>query len=225
LQDPLDLLLEPRVLLAHEIANSEAAIDGGRVLLLLHGRGADRHDLLGLSKRLPADWVLVAPEAPFPAAPWGYGPGWAWYRFLGGNRPEPESFSQSLDQLHEFIAALPKTLGIEPRTIAVGGFSQGGTLSMACALDRPAVPLVLNFSGFLADHPRVRATTETVQGTRFFWGHGTGDPNIPFTLAREGRAQLLAAGAQLEARDYPIGHWIDPTELADANVWLAAQAP
>src|SRR5262245_17030735 len=212
-------------MLHFEIANTDAAVPGTRVLLLLHGRGADRHDLLGLSKRLPADWVLVAPEAPFPAAPWGYGPGWAWYRFLGANRPEPESFSDSLDQLHGFIDALPKTLGIEPASIALGGFSQGGTLSMACALDRPGtVPLVLNFSGFLADHARVRATPQTVEHTRFFWGHGLMDSNIPFVLAREGRAQLLAAGAQLEARDYPIGHWIDANELADANEWLTAQA-
>jgi phospholipase/carboxylesterase len=210
-------------LLHFEIANRAAAADGARVLLLLHGRGADRHDLLGLSKRLPADWVLVAPEAPFPAAPWGYGPGYAWYRFLGGNRPEPESFSQSLDQLHEFIGALPQTLGIQPGAIALGGFSQGGTLSMAYALDRPgSIPLVLNFSGFLADHPRVRVTPQTVQHTRFFWGHGLMDPNIPFVLAREGRAQLLEAGAQLEARDYPIGHWIDADELAEASAWLTA---
>jgi predicted esterase len=31
---------------------------------------------------------------------------------------------------------------------------------------------------------------------------------------------LLDAGAELEARDYPIGHWIDPQELNDAVAWL-----
>jgi phospholipase/carboxylesterase len=188
--------------------------------VLLHGRGSDRRDLFGLKERLPKDWTVVAPEAPFPAAPWGYGPGWAWYRFLGRNRPEPESFAQSLEALHEFITALPGLTGEPASTLALGGFSQGGTMSLAYALNHPgSIPLVLNFSGFLADHPLVSPTPTKVSGSRFFWGHGTRDPNIPFELAIEGRAALRAAQAQLEARDYEIGHWIDPRELEDAISW------
>lgn len=94
-------------------------------------------------------------------------------------------------------------------------------MSLAYALRYPgAVAAVLNFSGFLPDHPRVRVAPETVVGTSFFWGHGTRDPAIPFELAQAGRATLAAAGAQLEARDYPIGHWIDPVELRDAVEFL-----
>ena len=94
---------------------------------------------------------------------------------------------------------------------------------MAYALTHPGrVAAVLNFSGFLASHPRVRLAPDAAAGTRFFWGHGTRDPNIPFALAERGRALLLGAGAVLEARDYPIGHWIDPMELQDAMRWLEA---
>jgi phospholipase/carboxylesterase len=207
--------------LQYEIGNAEAIRDGVPALVLLHGRGADRHDLVGLHKRFPSDWVLVAPQAPFPAAPWGYGPGWAWYRFLGRDRPDEATFSESLDQLREFLDGLPTVLGATPGTLALGGFSQGGTLSMGYALDRPGVvPHVLNFSGFLASHPRVIASAANVRGTRFYWGHGTQDPNIPFELAVEGRTALRSAGADLETRDYPIGHWIDAQELADARAWL-----
>jgi phospholipase/carboxylesterase len=79
---------------------------------------------------------------------------------------------------------------------------------------------VLNFSGFLADHPSVHVTADTVKGTRFFWGHGTQDQSIPFGLALEGRRALAQAGADLMARDYPIGHWIDAVELQDVVRWL-----
>lgn len=210
-------------MLKFEVENATAAQTGGNVLVLLHGRGADRFDLLGLHRRFPEDWVLVAPEAPFPAAPWGYGPGWAWYRFMGRNRPDPETFSHSLDELQTFLTALPTTLGVQPGTIALGGFSQGGTLSIGCALDQPGcAPLIVNLSGFLADHPRVRVMPETTRGTRFFWGHGRADQNIPFDLAVEGRAQLRAAQADLETHDYDIGHWIDAQELADLSAWLTA---
>ena len=94
-------------------------------------------------------------------------------------------------------------------------------MSVAYALRNPgAVPMVLCMSGFLAEHPTVRATAETVRGTRFFWGHGTMDPSIPFAQGEEGRAALRAAGADLEARDYPIGHGISPDEAGDIREWI-----
>ncbi len=192
--------------------------------MLLHGRGSDEHDLLGLAPGLPADTILVAPRAPFPGAPWGYGSGWAWYRFLGRNRPEPASFTASLEALAELLAELPGQLPVQPGPLVLGGFSQGGTMSLAYALSNPgAVPRVLNFSGFLADHPSVRATPETVRGTRFFWGHGMYDPSIPYSLAIEGRALLNAAGADLATWDGPIGHGIAPEELAAAVQWIEAE--
>jgi phospholipase/carboxylesterase len=210
-------------LLEHDMYVPEQAREGVPVVVLLHGRGSGREDLFGLQRHLPQEWAVVAPDAPFPAAPWGYGPGRAWYQYLGRNRPEPESFSRSLERLEDLLVALPEILGVTPGPIALGGFSQGGTTSVAHALSRKGrAHSVLNFSGFLAEHPEIRATPESVSGTRFFWGHGVNDPAIPFELAVEGRRELAAAGAELESRDYGIGHWIDPEELADAVAWLEA---
>jgi phospholipase/carboxylesterase len=207
--------------LAHELHVPAGATAGVPVVVLLHGRGAGRQDLFGLQRQLPQEWAVLAPDAPFPAAPWGYGPGRAWYQYLGRNRPEPDSFSGSLAALDTLLDALPSLLGHAPGPVALGGFSQGGTMSVGHALTRPGrVAHVLNFSGFLADHPQVAATPDTVAGTRFFWGHGLSDPAIPHALGVEGRAALAQAGAELEARDYPIGHWIDPQELTDAVSWL-----
>ena len=42
---------------------------------------------------------------------------------------------------------------------------------------------------------------------------------VPFELAVQGRASLTAAGADLEARDYEIGHWIDAAEIIDMVEW------
>lgn len=195
---------------------------GAPLIVLLHGRGSDERDLLALRGGLPTGAMLALPRAPFPGAPWGYGPGWAWYRFLGGTRVDEASFAESQRALAELLADLPSRLPVEPGPLVLGGFSQGGTMSLAHALLHPgAVPHVLNFSGFLADHPDVRATAETVAGTRAWWGHGRSDPAIPFEHAVAGRAALRAAGADLAARDYDIGHWIDDDELRDAVAWLA----
>src|SRR5690606_24297497 len=82
--------------LDHELYVPDDARDGTPVIVLLHGRGAERTDLFSLRRFLPGSMAVIAPDAPFPAAPWGYGPGRAWYRYLGRNTPEPESFDTSL---------------------------------------------------------------------------------------------------------------------------------
>lgn len=196
--------------------------DDAPLLVLMHGRGADRFNLLPLGPELSSEAIVIAPEAPWSGVPWGYGPGWAWYRFMGGNRPEPESFERSQNELALLLSELPSRLPVAHGPVILAGFSQGGVMAMAYALRNPrSVPLVMNLSGFLADHPSVDPTPATVSGTRFFWGHGTGDPQIPFELAIDGRQRLHTAGADLTARDYPIGHAISAEEFADARAWLA----
>jgi phospholipase/carboxylesterase len=208
-------------MLRYEQGVPDGVKEGAPLVVLLHGRGSDRFDLLGLAPHLAPDAVVVTPEAPHPGPPWGYGPGWAWYRFLGGSLPEPESFEASQRALKEFLAHLPDRLPVRTGPLVLGGFSQGGTMSVAYALRNPgAAAAVLCFSGFLADHPSVRVAPQTVAGTRFFWGHGTQDTAIPWTLGEEGRAALRAAGASLEARDYPIGHGISPDEAREAREWV-----
>lgn len=204
--------------------------DGAPLIILLHGRGADAGDMAGLAAILPEAWGVVAPNAPFPAEPWGYGRGYAWYRFLGDRAPEPDSFSTSLGAVAELLAFLPPRLGREPGPIALGGFSQGGTVATAYALaasagelpDAVTIPLAVNLSGFLAEHPRVRP--HTAAGTRFFWAHGTEDPAIPFAWAVAGRQALRAAGADLVERDYPMGHGIVQEELHDLVAWIEGDA-
>lgn len=195
--------------------------DGTPVLVLMHGRGADPSDLEGFRPWLPDDLTVVLPRAPFPGHPWGYGPGWAWYRYLGDDRPEEESFRTSQRELDALLSELPRQLGYEPGPLLVGGFSQGGTMAMGCGIRRPGlISGVLNLSGFLPHHPDVTVTRESVQGTRFFWGHGTEDPAVPFELARRGRKALEEAGADLKSCDYPTGHAIMRQEMEDVAAWV-----
>jgi phospholipase/carboxylesterase len=207
-------------MLEYDVAAAGEPADG-TVLVLLHGRGADRSDMRALAGQLPRSWTTVLPNAPHRASPWGYGPGYAWYRYLGGTVPEPESFRTSLAELDTLLAALHLLVGFEPSRVVLGGFSQGGTVSMAYGLSRPGrISHALNFSGFLADHPDVHVQPGAAAGLRIFWGHGFSDGNIPFSFAESGRAALEGAGALVEARDYPIGHWIDPLELAHAVAFV-----
>jgi phospholipase/carboxylesterase len=194
--------------------------DPNIALVLLHGRGSDMHDLAGLRPHLPDRAELVVAQAPNAAAPWGYGPGWAWYRYLGGTTPEPESFSGSLEAVRSFLEELPVREPGLGGPVVLGGFSQGGTVSLAHALSHPeTVAGVANFSGFLADHPAVEAEAAAA-APPVFWVHGEMDPAIPFDFAREGWRQLEAAGADLTAHRYRMGHTLSAEELADFAGWL-----
>lgn len=189
--------------------------------VLLHGRGSHRGDLQALRPNLPDAWTLVTPQAPHPGHPWGYGPGWAWYRYLAEDRVEKGGLTWSLEALDRFLARLPGLVGFTPGRLVLGGFSQGGTTSMAYAFTRPGrVSAALNFSGFLADSPLLPTTALGPDTTPVFWGHGTRDPNIPHRLAEKGRGILDRHGAPVTSRDYDIGHWIDPAEVANAIAFV-----
>lgn len=210
-------------MLHHVLHLPDSLRPGAPVLVLLHGRGSNENDLVGLGPRLMPGAAVIAPRGPWEGAPWGYGPGWAWYRYLGDDRPEPESFRASQQALAELIESLPALLRVAPGPVVVGGFSQGGTMSLAFATrEGSGVAGALNFSGFLADHPDVSTGPGSLAGVRLFWGHGTEDPAIPFAMAVSGRERLAATGAALETRDYPIGHGISPEEIRDAAAWTQA---
>ncbi len=191
---------------------------GDPVAVLLHGRGSHMQDLLGLRPGIPERVALVTPQAPFPGQPWGYGGGWAWYRYVSDDRVVPGTLDQSLRALDGFLDDLPEVLGAEPGPVILGGFSQGGTTSLAYGLSRPdRIAGVANFSGFYVSDPPIAVAREAPP---VFWGHGVADPAIPFRLAERGRARLAELDVDLDAHDYPIGHWIAPDEMGDFGSWL-----
>ena len=203
--------------LEYDLSLPEGVADGAMVAVLLHGRGSHKGDLQALGPVLPEGWALVTPQAPYAGPEWDYGPGWAWYRYVEEDRVVPETLDGSLELLDGFLSALPEVLAFAPGRIVMGGFSQGGTMSLAYALSRPGtLTAALNFSGFLAASVELPDESSAAETPPIFWGHGVQDPNIPFHLAEKGRARLDEAGLKLVARDYPIGHWMLPDEVHEA---------
>lgn len=213
-------------LLRHGLSVPDGAAAGTPVAVLLHGRGADRRDLLPLAPHLPEGTALVTPEAPHPGGAWGYGPGWAWYRYVAEDRVVPDTLVESLGALDGFLDALPDIVGFEPGPVTLGGFSQGGTTSLAWALSRPrrmaGVEGVAILSGFLVDDPTVPVAAERARNLRVFWGHGRSDTNIPLALAEKGRERLREAGVALTTSDHPGGHGIAPGEVEELARWMGA---
>lgn len=173
-------------------------------LVLLHGRGADEHDLFPLLDALDPERRLrgVTPGGPLALPPGGR----HWYRLAGIPTPDPETFWPSFHALSELLD------GVKP-PLVLGGFSQGSVMSYALALGRgvekrPAALLPL--SGFMPRVEGLELDLADLEGFPVAIGHGTFDPVIEVEWGREARDILTAAGAAVTYHEAPLSHTIDP---------------
>jgi phospholipase/carboxylesterase len=182
-------------------------------LVLFHGRGADENDLFPLLDALDPERRLhgYTPRGPLSLPPGGA----HWYIVRRVGYPDPETFLPTYTEASEWLDALPY------ERIVLGGFSQGTVMAYALGLGRGRrrPEAILAFSGFLPQ----------VEGFELDLGpplppvtiaHGTFDPVIPVEFGRSARDTLVAAGADVTYREFPIGHTIDPRAVDDARARL-----
>ena len=111
---------------------------------------------------------------------------------------------------------------LDPDRLYAGGFSQGAAMSAALALTTPErVAGSLILSGYLPLNAELPLKPEEAAGRPVFEAHGVFDEMIPITWARQTRRYLQETPVDLTYREYPIGHWISPEELADASAWFS----
>lgn len=187
-------------------------------MVLLHGRGADEDDLLGLLPWLPRRYLYVSLRAPRHFA----GGGYAWFEHNETGRPELASFQESLAALHAFLSHLPEELGADRARLALVGFSQGAAMAAALALSGAPARSVAVLSGFLPDSSPVPARTPLTAPPQAFVAHGVDDPLLPLAAGREIRDRLQAVGTDVTYREYPMGHTIGEDEVEDLAQWLTA---
>ena len=205
--------------LDHVVRHAAGEPEGA--LVLVHGRGADEHDLAPLLDLLDPERRLLGVAAGGPLAlPPG---GRHWYRLGGIPTPEPETFLASAALLAELVDGLPVPID----RVVLGGFSQGAVMSWATAFgpSRPRPAGVLALSGFL---PRVEGFPLTLAGARDLpvaVAHGTFDPVIPAAFGDEAADAMEAVGARLTRLRTPVPHTVDPAWLGPLRAVVEAAVP
>ena len=184
-----------------------AAGDAAGTLVLLHGRGADEHDLFPLLDALDPERRLrgLTPGGPLALPPGGR----HWYQLAGIPTPDPDTFWPSFQALSDLLAGLQ-----EP--VVLGGFSQGAVMSYALSLGRgrearPAALLPL--SGFMPQVPGLDLDLAGLDGWPVGIAHGSLDPVIPVGFSRAARDALTDAGADVHYHESPLPHTIDPAAI------------
>jgi phospholipase/carboxylesterase len=184
---------------------------------LLHGRGADEHDLFSFAHALDPRLVVVSPRAPLPLMG-----GYMWYEIRSVGQPREGGLLQSLAALDAFVDEVIPEYTIDPARLFILGFSQGAAMAGALLLTAPArVAGALLLSGYLPIDAGLAIQPAALAGKPIFVAHGTQDTVIPVEVGRLTRDYLQTAGAALTYREYPTGHGISAGELDDALAWLA----
>jgi phospholipase/carboxylesterase len=200
-----------------------AGPDPAGTLVLLHGRGADQHDLLPVADAIDPEGRLfvLSPRGPLSLPPGGA----HWYRLAGIPTPDPETFTATRERLAGWLDSVPEHTGVPWERTVLGGFSQGTVMSYAMGLGegRPSPAGILAMSGFIPEVPGFALDLAGRRGLPVAISHGTLDQVIPARFGREAAERLQAAGLAVEFRETPVGHGVDPRLIPELRNWLAAR--
>jgi phospholipase/carboxylesterase len=191
-------------------------------LVLLHGRGADEHDMAPLLDVLdPARRLVgVAPRAPLALPPGGR----HWYVVRELGYPDPSTFLPVVEAAGAWLDGLPAEIGVPFERTVLGGFSQGCVMTWALALGggRPRPAGAIALSGFMPRAEGFDYDMTGLEGYPVAIGHGTFDQVIGVEWGRQARDVMAEAGAAVLYHESPVGHTIAPELVPVLVDWLGA---
>ncbi len=196
-----------------------------RLVILLHGLGADGNDLIGLAPYwapLLPDTEFIAPNAPFPCDLAGYG--YQWFS-VQDRRPETvlAGVRASAPILDGFIDDALAARGIDESRVALVGFSQGTMMSLYIGLrrDRPFAGIVGYSGRMIGAH---LLASELRSRPPVLLAHDPDDPVVPYESMADAEAVLRRNEVPVETLACPgMGHSIDEEGLARGGRFLHAR--
>lgn len=196
------------------------------LILALHGWGMDEDFFaLLLQRAFDRPMRFVFARAPFPAdAGLGARHGGSWYSYDGNQERFRDELERIEAELPAFVESVETELGIAPAKRYVLGFSQGGYCGSWTALRRSDL-----FHGMIVVGARVKTEwlademrDAAQRGFRALICHGERDRSVKPEAAERSRADLAAAGVDVELRTFDAGHSIGRTQVAAIAEWLDA---
>ncbi|MBC7723545.1 MAG: phospholipase [Burkholderiaceae bacterium] len=192
-----------------------AEIASRPLVILLHGRGSNERDLIGLVPALPIGPVYASLRAPR-----SEGDGFTWFASGAPGMPDPAS---AIASTRAVLAWLDR---VAPgAAVSVVGFSQGGALATQLLRHAPErFASFVNLAGFVVEGGADGALDDALPALAkpVLWGRDPGDPVIPATAVAR-TAAWLPAHSVLTMREYPdIGHSVSRHELDDVAEFLTA---
>ena len=185
--------------------------------ILLHGRGADAADILGLAQELDVDGVTyAAPEAAAHT--------WYPYSFLAPIADNEPGISSGLSVIASLVERFAGA-GLGAERLLLMGFSQGACLTLEYAARHARrYGGIAGLSGGLIGPPgTTRDYAGSFDATPVFLGCSDMDPHIPRERVEETAEVLGSMEAQVTLRLYPrFGHAVNADEMEAVRAMLLA---
>lgn len=205
----------------------EASPLGGQepkiLLVLLHGLGADKTDLMPLAEPLQMfisePTRVVSPNAPYPCDMSPFGRQW-----FSLSNPDPkvlvEGVRNAAPHLRKFLVEQASISNLSIRKTILFGFSQGGMIALhvGLRLESEAMGVVCLSGGLIEDE---RITSEFSARPHTLICHGKIDDVVPIDVAKETIKLLEPAGVPLESEFFDnLAHGIDEQVLGRVGQFL-----
>jgi len=194
--------------------------EANKALIMIHGRGADANDIIGLSKYLAvSDFALLAPEATNNT----------WYpqSFLAPKSLNEPWLSSALSIIKETVKEIV-AVGIPESSIYFLGFSQGACLTLEyVSQNATKYGGVVAFTGGLIGDKIDRSNYKgDFTQTPVFIGTRNPDPHVPVERVYATANILSEMNASVTHKVYEnMGHTINNDEILQANTLIFHAAP
>lgn len=184
------------------------------LVVLLHGRGSNEQDIIGLASHLEKGPSYAAVRAPI-----AEGGGYAWFANHGIGRPVAESLAQTMAWFRTWLDEVAPA----GRPVVLVGFSGGAAFTGGLLLQDPhryAGAAILY--GTLPFDAGVPVSPARLSGVPVFVAQGDQDSVIPRELLDRTWGYLLGdSGAPSYARRDPGGHGLTEETATALRGWIA----
>ena len=177
-----------------------------RTLLLLHGTGADEHDLLGLAGALDPDAAVLSPRGMHLES----GMNRFFERYPDGSFNEA-SIDQAVGELAEFLESAILEYELDRANIFGTGFSNGANAASALMIKHPA--LLSGAALFGSTKPYREVESVDLNGKQIWLANGDQDPYAPVQVSEAWVQELQSFGAVVEWLRHPGGHQISSAHV------------
>jgi phospholipase/carboxylesterase len=203
-----------------------------RLVVFLHGYGADGNDLIDLGRAwqgLLPDTAFVSPHAPEPCGQAPVGRQWFPLTFRDPNE-RWTGVNKATPVLERFLDAELTRHNLPPSALALVGFSQGTMMALHVGLRRAVPPLaIVGYSGLLVVPPDANAekfAAEIRSRPPVLLVHGDQDELIPAQALFHAASGLASLGVPVEWHlSAGVGHGIDQEGLRHGGEFLVRRLP
>ncbi|MDG2496750.1 MAG: alpha/beta hydrolase [Aquiluna sp.] len=181
-----------------------------RTFLLLHGTGADEHDLVPLAKLLDSEAGILSPRGLYLEG----GMNRFFERYSDGSFNE-ESIDQAVSELADFLEVATEEYGLAGNEFVAVGFSNGANTAAAIMV---RYPTLLSAGVLLGSTRPFAASLETdLTGKRIWIGNGDQDPYAPIAVTKKWIQELEQAGAEVNWLRHAGGHQVSQAHLQEIS--------